>query len=817
MLAYNDPFPAHFTGDPDEDEEESKLWTELASERVLRAVEAALAALHILTSQNMPKRAYIEDVIERIVQLARFQLQHSIYPAYDPVYRTDKDVMSSGTSSKKKRAHVREVRDKTILLVYHKMVVLVSLMAELLSVQTLTDTAVLHLSTVGVAPFFVENISELQLSALRLVTTIFSRYDKHRRLLLDDILASIARLPSSKRGLRTFRLSADQHIQMLTALVLQLIQCVLSLPDKMVGPSPSNSGTNNSSGPGQQPEEGGSENLFSVPAGMDPAVLVATRYDTAIRTAANFLSVFLNKTGVKNNEEVDYRPLFENFVHDLLSTVNKPEWPAAELLLSLLGTLLVQNFSNKNMDVPLRVTSLEYLGVVAARLRKDAVTSQLRTDTIDQLLKQVREDEAANNPNAEDYKSKKHKKKKKKKRRESGEDKEEGGDGDGNGPEDVTQVLQTLLLDYLAVNSQCDPAVLHARHFYIAQWYMDASKRSGTASSVEPTSKSADHEAQPTPSKSPAKKKSKKKKKRRTISSGSSDSESSASSSSSEDEDEEDGNSRKPDAADPANHNNNGGSSLAMDLAERRKKFLLAKINPFPEAAPGTRTQVLTTPLDAESAELIARFLASKRPFSQSFETYLMHILKVLTEPVVAVRTKAMKCLTQIVEADPAVLGLTRMQMGVNHSFLDSSTSVREAAVDLVGKFVLSRPELIEKYYDMISARILDTGVSVRKRVIKVRSSPFELSDPLSQCCKRFVRLSTDHEGHLHGVPGLPQDPRDLRQDDPAGERRGRRDQEARHGGVPGHVVQPGEGEAPAGLLHLDEEGHEHHGRRGGL
>ena len=64
---------------------------------------------------------------------------------------------------------MREVRDKTVLLVYHKMVLLVNLMAELLAVQTLTDTAVLHVSTVGVAPFFVENISELQLSALRYV------------------------------------------------------------------------------------------------------------------------------------------------------------------------------------------------------------------------------------------------------------------------------------------------------------------------------------------------------------------------------------------------------------------------------------------------------------------------------------------------------------------------------------------------------------------------------------------------------------------------------------------------------------------------
>lgn len=49
------------------------------------------------------------------------------------------------------------------------------------------------------------------------------------------------------------------------------------------------------------------------------------------------------RCGSKQGEE-DYRPLFENFVQDLLSTVNKPEWPAAELLLSLLGRLLVSQF-----------------------------------------------------------------------------------------------------------------------------------------------------------------------------------------------------------------------------------------------------------------------------------------------------------------------------------------------------------------------------------------------------------------------------------------------------------------------------------------
>ena len=91
-------------------------------------------------------------------------------------------------------------------------------------------------STMGVAPFFVENIPELQLSALKMVTGVFAKYDKHRKLVLDDILASIARLPQTKRSLRTYRLNKSENIQMLTALVLQLIQCVIALPEKMGRP-----------------------------------------------------------------------------------------------------------------------------------------------------------------------------------------------------------------------------------------------------------------------------------------------------------------------------------------------------------------------------------------------------------------------------------------------------------------------------------------------------------------------------------------------------------------------------------------------------
>lgn len=58
-------------------------------ERVTKSADACLTAINIMTSPNMPKAVYIEDVIERVIQYTKFHLQNTLYPQYDPVYRVD--------------------------------------------------------------------------------------------------------------------------------------------------------------------------------------------------------------------------------------------------------------------------------------------------------------------------------------------------------------------------------------------------------------------------------------------------------------------------------------------------------------------------------------------------------------------------------------------------------------------------------------------------------------------------------------------------------------------------------------------------------
>ena len=52
----------------------------------------------------------------------------------------------------------------------------------------------------------------------------------------------------------------------------------------------------------------------------------------------------------------------------------------------------IVTFNNKANDVSLRVSAIDYLGVVAAHLRKDAVNSQQDTESITEILIEVTEE-----------------------------------------------------------------------------------------------------------------------------------------------------------------------------------------------------------------------------------------------------------------------------------------------------------------------------------------------------------------------------------------------------------------------------------------
>lgn len=159
--------------------------------------------------------------------------------------------------------------------------------------------------------------------------------------------------------------------------------------------------------------------------------------------------------------------------------------------------------------------------------------------------------------------------------------------------------------------------------------------------------------------------------------------------------------------------------------------------------------------LDFGQALTLTKYLCSlKKTLDKNFDFYLITILNLSgagldTNTPTQVRSKAIKCLSLIIEVDPQILLKPKVYACVEANFLHTTISVREASVDLIGKFISHRPELTNHYYKLLSDRILDVGVSVRKRVIKIFRD-ICLNQPefesLSEVCVKILRRIIDED-----------------------------------------------------------------------
>jgi cohesin loading factor subunit SCC2 len=166
-------------------------------------------------------------------------------------------------------------------------------------------------------------------------------------------------------------------------------------------------------------------------------------------------------------------------------------------------------------------------------------------------------------------------------------------------------------------------------------------------------------------------------------------------------------------------------------------------------------TTTMSLQLDINEALTLTKYLCSlKKTLDKNFDFYLITILNLSgagleTNTPTQVRSKAIKCLSLIIEVDPQILLKPKVYACVEANFLHPTISVREASVDLIGKFISHKPELTNHYYKLLSDRILDVGVSVRKRVIKIfrdiclNQPEFEA---LSEVCVKILRRIVDED-----------------------------------------------------------------------
>ncbi|KAH9298518.1 hypothetical protein KI387_030200, partial [Taxus chinensis] len=643
---------------------------------IMSALEAVQLSLTIMTHPNMPKQVYKEEIIDTMVNLSRHQIVHTVFIAFDPSYWMihkggitdggygieEENVNLQIKSGKKghyrnKGWNVRKAASAKVSTavsnVLYKLCSILGLFKDLLSIERLLDNSVLQLIKTCLATFTVENIQLLQLKAIGVTCAVFNSYPEHRTIIMDEIILLLLKLPSSKRNLRAYHLPDEEQkqIQMTTALVLQLVQCSVTLPQ----PIKSGLAVNAACG-------GGADDC-------DPSKC----FDPAIESCRYFWgNVFQYLSVPKSQDLSEIKIIIENLAIDLLTTINVPEYPAASLLVQILCVLLLGNAGLKSKDVIVRGIAIDLLGNIAARLKHDSVAcsndrhwilQELHEEELEDVVPQetcvvCRGQRAANfmvvcdgcqrwfhgecigasgydvisrgwvcyccmcRRQLASLHSNFHVQGEKVKEDSAGHTTNKH-----STPIKGVDVIEQIILNYLQEVGSTDNLATYACQFYLCQWYKDDRNALQMV---------------------------------------------------------------------PFYHGRWNSKVHTME---------------FGIASAGLSRGVITR---------ISTALVQQSALARGFDKILDRLLASLQESSPTLRAKALRAVSTIVEADPGVLGDTHVRCAVEGRFLDSAISVREAAMELVGRHIVSRPDVAMKYFSKVAERIMDKGVSVRKRVIKI-------------------------------------------------------------------------------------------------
>jgi hypothetical protein len=140
---------------------------------------------------------------------------------------------------------------------------------------------------------------------------------------------------------------------------------------------------------------------------------------------------------------------------------------------------------------------------------------------------------------------------------------------------------------------------------------------------------------------------------------------------------------------------------------------------------------------DRVDAVAAALFVSKRRTFSRQLSKIVDTIRDGLQRPEPTLRSKAIKMLSVIAEAEPAVLrNVPSLLSAVEASCMDVSKSVREASLDLLCRSVSAMggagpsaaaaapapygADFFEKVFPIVQQRLLDSATSVRKRAITI-------------------------------------------------------------------------------------------------
>ncbi|KAK9727558.1 Sister chromatid cohesion protein 2 [Basidiobolus ranarum] len=624
---------------------------------IQHGLDAAICAFSLMTGGALSRQLYPEDIIISSLNLAKNQLKGTLFTIFE---LSDIDISDQSLVQNAMKSTTIKRQLNSLIL---PLTTFFNKLYSLMHIQELSDSVMITVGYFAVAPFFVESSSILpaglegiKLAALGLLRSIFTCYPNQRTWILEEILTSLIKLPTNRRNLRQYKLADGKSIQMVSALLLQLIQCCT---DRIIRNGFSSDEVEKMAQ--KEPEED-ERNFQKTQAALLEKFggLCKGGLDAANFNASYIFKYLLSRcTKNKSSNEAEYRALLDNFMEDVLTVLNLPEWPGAELVIRIFSKIMVGYIDDKRAETYTKSMAIDYLGIIAAKIKK----------SMNSLIPKKEESENFDlGSEPQDIKP-----------RSLLEI--PTGEITGDTPLQPIQNLvqyQRTLLDYLEVLATEDPGIECAKQFYLCDW------GNIMAANFVQATKASRHD------------------------------------------------------------DNTWDPNVIKEFFDVLREFALNGS----DRAEKRREKIS----DRHTILIVTELLGTRQGLYQSFDVLLSKILAALEMSVVAFRTKALKALGQVVVSHPEILSQVNVRHTIGNRLQDLSPAVRDAAIDLVGRYLSQKPEITQQYYKVISERILDTGLNVRKRVIKLLREIYlksEDHDMMVDISFKFLNRVNDEDSNV--------------------------------------------------------------------
>lgn len=227
-------------------------------------------------------------------------------------------------------------------------------------------------------------------SAMDVIAKIFAKYPDQRSFILDEILISLEKLPSTRQSARQFKLIDGKHIQLLSALVIQLVQTTALQKDPSSRkskrkPRSSRKANVDLEESSEEEEESDSEDGHGSVLPLDRlSGQIEPLFDNAVRSA-QYITRFIVQRAMTSTKTGDqpYRNLLDLFTEDLINVLGSPDWPGAELLLRVLASQMIGITDHDKSPANAKNMALELLGWMGSAISELTSTTQHLSNAID--------------------------------------------------------------------------------------------------------------------------------------------------------------------------------------------------------------------------------------------------------------------------------------------------------------------------------------------------------------------------------------------------------------------------------------------------